>query len=451
MRHFLANTIESLARFVRGKAPPPALGGRQWSAGTIDAYRRQRAPTPVELLQELKNTAWTCASINASVCAGFAPKLYVTTKRSDAQPKCPTKALRAKDEEKLRSLPHLASYTGKALSIEEVTDHPLLTLLRHVNPAHNAFDLWELTQLYLETNGSAYWLLDFHTALGIPQAIWTLPAQNVCPKRERGSRQLFDYYEYRSAEGVQRFTPEQIIHFRFPDPRHPYASGLSPLRACYEQVALTSEYVAMKRAIYDNAGLPSVVISPEEVIGEDERARLENEWNTKFRRGGNGRALVAESGMSVDIIQSSLGDLAALAEAQATKEDIANAFHVPLAYLTKDTNMANIQASAYQHMTLAVRPRLQRRDEKINEQLMPLYDPSGRLFVASEDPVPESQDAILKQQEIDLKMGVKAINEVRQEPGLPPVEWGNVPWLPLNWKPTDHHVSEQSINVTDGD
>jgi hypothetical protein len=28
----------------------------------------------------------------------------------------------------------------------------------------------------------------------------------------------------------------------------------------------------------------------------------------------------------------------------------------------------------------------QRRDEKLNEQMIPIYDPSRRLFLASEDP-----------------------------------------------------------------
>ncbi len=39
-------------------------------------------------------------------------------------------------------------------------------------------------------------------------------------------------------------------------------------------------------------------------------------------------------------------------------------------------------------MTKAIGPRLQLRDEKLNEQLIPFYDPTRRLFLASEDPSP---------------------------------------------------------------
>jgi hypothetical protein len=88
-------------------------------------------------------------------------------------------------------------------------------------------------------------------------------------------------------------------------------------------------------------------------------------------------------------------------------------------------------------MAKAIFPRLQRRDEKLNEQLLPLYDPSGRLFVASEDPVPYNQEIAWRQQELDLKYGILTINEVRQDRGLAPVPWGATPWLPVNWAPSD--------------
>src|SRR5205807_7606067 len=132
------------------------------------------------------------------------------------------------------------------------------------------------------------------------------------------------------------------------------------------------------------------------------------------RRGGAGRVVVAESGLRVQLLNQSLGDLAALADMKVTKEDIANAFGIPLAFLTSETNLANLQAAEHQHLAKAVRPRLCRRDEKINEQLIPLYDPTGRLFVASEDAVPLNAKQTLTQTQDDLRYGVVSINEVGQ-------------------------------------
>lgn len=415
--------LERLSRWWRRKSAPsylPAASGERF----VDAYRRVHAPTPGELLGELKNTAWTCASINAAVCASFAPRLYVTTAPGQPKPRCVTRALDPGVQRKLLDKAGQAA----TMAVEEVVEHPLLTLLRQVNPVHNGFDLWELSQLYLEVHGSAYWLLDLDPLLQAPARIWILPSHLVTPRREPASANLVDYYEYRG-RSVERFPPERVLHFRFPDPRDPYLSGLSPLRACFEQVALTSEYAAMKRAIYDNAGLPSAIIAPDEQLAATERQRLEQEWQAKFQHGGQGSALVADTKLRVTVLSRSMGDLAALADMKATKEDIANAFHVPLPFLSGDTNLANMQAADHLHKTLAIVPRLRRRDEKLNEQLVPRFDPSGRLFLASDDPTPANRDFDLRQEQADVKSGVRTINEIRAARGLAPLPWGDKPPL----------------------
>jgi HK97 family phage portal protein len=302
---------------------------------------------------------------------------------------------------------------------------------------HTPNDLWELTTLYQEVHGCAYWYLD-RGPLGVPEAIWVLPAQNVTPRRQPDSPNLVDYYLYRAGAREQRFAPDDVIHFRYPDPRDPYTGGLSPLRACYEQVCLTSDFAAFKQAKFENHAIPDAIISPEDVLGEEERDRLEGQWNARFRRGGTGKVVVAENALRVQLLAHSMGDLAALADLRAAKEDIANAFHIPLSFLTSETNLANLQAAEHQHMAKAITPRLQRRDEKLNEQLIPLYDPTRRLFLASEDPIPVNRELTAKERELNLKYGVVTINEVRGEQGLPPVPWGDVPWLPLAWARTDY-------------
>ncbi len=209
-----------------------------------------------------------------------------------------------------------------------------------------------------------------------------------------------------------------------------------------KRAAGSSDYTAFKKAKLENRAIPDSIISPDNALGEEERDRLEAQWNSKFRQGGAGKVVVAETGLKVQVLNQSLGDLAALADMKVTKEDISNAFHVPLAFLTSETNLANLQAAEHQHMAKAIAPRLRRRDQKLNEQLVPLYDSSGRLFVMSDDPVPLNADQDLRQTQADLKYGVVTINEVREERGLPPVPWGNTPWLPLQWAPSDFERRE---------
>lgn len=433
MRSLLHRLVSWL---VRKTAPAVVRNAMPDRPAFIDSYRRVRTPTAHDLLAELKNAAYTCASLNAAVCATYPPRLYVSTHPGEPEPRCLSRALSTFEERRLLERPGLGMRLKGTEQVREVLDHPLLTLLRAVNSQHSAHDLWELTTLYQEVHGSAYWHLTFDD-LGVPNAIWILPSQNVRAVREQDSPQLVDYYEVQTRPGTARLAPEAVIHFRYPNPREPYGPGLSPLRAAYEHVIMSSEFLAYKRSVWSNNALPSVIISPDEIISEEERDRLEEAWFEKFAHGGNGRVLVAESSMSVNPVNASLGDLAALAEAGATKEEISNAFGVPLSYLTTQTNLANLQAAELQHASLAIWPRLCRRDEKLNEQLIPLYDPSGRLFMASDDPTPRNQEYQLQQAQLDLRWGVRSINEVRAERGLPPVEWGDKPWLPVALAPTD--------------
>src|SRR5262249_28847232 len=177
----------------------------------------------------------------------------------------------------------------------------------------------------------------------------------------------------------------------------------------------------------------------------EERDRIELQWNQKFRRGGSGKVVVGESALKVDVLNQAMGDLAQLAEIRATFEDICNAFGVPIAFMTTNVNMANLQAAERQHMRNAVHPRLRRRDEKCNEQLLPWYDPTGRLFLASEDPTPVDAEASALQQRVDMQYGIVTINEERGERGLPPVPWGDAPWLPMSWAPATQERGVERI------
>jgi HK97 family phage portal protein len=427
----------ALASWIMPKAMPRALAGGQWfGTNYTDLYKRNREPTANELMAELKGTAWTCASLNASVCANYYPRLFVTTQTGQSAARAPVKALDRRTEEWLRSRKDLPARWTKAAKLQEVTQHVLLDLFQTPNPFLSQFDLWELTTLYQEVVGNAYWQLEMGP-LGVPVHIWVMPAQNMSPGRDDDSPNVIDWYTYQTGKSKQYFKPEEILHFRYPDPRNPYAGGLSPLRASIESVNLTSHYNARRSAIFEQTAVPDAIVTPAEVIGDDERERLEMMWNQRFRRGGAGRALVTESPMKVQLLRQSMGDLALLAEQGATKEDVANAFHVPMSYLTRETNMANIQAAHQQHMMTAISPRLSRRDERVNNQLVPLFDPTGRLFCASEDPVPVNLENQLQRMDLSLKYGVVTINEVRQEQGMDPVPWGEVPWLPLIWERTD--------------
>src|SRR5262245_28392198 len=204
IRDTLASMLTRLAGWL---APPRPSSSSGWPMPG-----RTRPPSSADLLAELKATAWTCAGLNASACASFPPRLFVTTAPGQAVPRCLTRSLPPHEERRLRASLRLDSPSR----IEEVHDHPLLDLLRQVNPVHNGFDLWELLTLSLEVHGCAYWLLEVGP-LGVPERIWPLPSHQVTPAREPDSGDLHAYV-YRAGGHEERLPPERVLAFRYPDP-----------------------------------------------------------------------------------------------------------------------------------------------------------------------------------------------------------------------------------------
>ncbi|MFM7150867.1 MAG: phage portal protein, partial [Gemmataceae bacterium] len=276
---FLARTLTRLSAWLRPaplpSSPPTFLppGERGRHAGSLD------------LLADLKGTAWTCASLNAAVCASYPPRLYVRTSSGQPAARCSTRSLSPAQQQVLTASQRSVGRRVAGERIEEVTDHPLLDLLAQVNPGMNAFDLWELTTLFQEIHGVAYWYVE-RDLLGVPRAIWPLPAHQVVPWRRADSSELVDGYIYRAGGQERRFAAADIIVFRYPDARDPYLGGLSPLRACFEQARLASEFAAFRQARFSNHAIPDALICPDQVMGEEERDRLERRWNDRLRRGG---------------------------------------------------------------------------------------------------------------------------------------------------------------------
>jgi hypothetical protein len=61
-----------------------------------------------------------------------------------------------------------------------------------------------------------------------------------------------------------------------------------------------------------------------------------------------------------------------------------------------------------------------------------LPESGRRLFLASKDPSPVDPEATWQTMKINMQYGVVTINEARDAQGLPPVPWGDKPWLPDN-------------------
>ena len=108
------------------------LSSQPLGAAFTDVFRKDRAPTPRELIQQLVGTAYACATLNSDLVASTNLRLYVATRPGDPQPKgylrpipIPRKTLT-----RLSSDPMSAGHLAGQVAVHEVTHHPLLSLLK---------------------------------------------------------------------------------------------------------------------------------------------------------------------------------------------------------------------------------------------------------------------------------------------------------------------------------
>ena len=407
---------------------------REEGSSSIDIWGVERAPGKGDLVDSYKGTAYACANLCAQGVAATPLRLYVTTGKGQTNPKVPTRGVSRKDKARLAATPVCGKQVVAAANVEEVLAHPILDLLDTVNAELDGFTLLEITDLYLEVVGSAYWYLP-RDPLGRVEAIWILQSQYVNPKRNDAGRIVA--YEYGSQDSKAAYSVDTVLPFYFPNLSNPYAEGWSPLRAAYESVMLEEKNRAQAAALLENNARPDLLVSAKGEgggLGDHEADRLERRFRRKFHRGSQGGIAVISDEVDITPISFPPKDVQAMLLHGMTKEDIANAYGVPMSLLaTKDVNRANAEAGHYQLAKNAILPRCRRLEQRLSQRFCPLFD--ERLFLAFDDPVPEDNAFALQRRQVSMQTGTLTINEARAEDGREPVDGGDDTLIPMSMIP----------------
>lgn len=395
----------------------------------IDYYGNTPSPGPYSLEKQYKNIAYACSNINANAVALKKYKLYVKTDKTQSATLLKTAALNKKEEQKIKEKFNVK----QATQLEEVVEHPLLDLFNKPmgdSALLNRFKLFNLTQLYLEITGVAYWWIINHPILDIPARIWLFPSHQLRPVSEVGSRKTIDYYEYTGSDDEfrnKKFSTEEIVPFLMPNLFDPYLEGTSPGFASFSQSLILDKLMSMSTKFLDNQARPDIVVTPKEGIGVDMAERWERGLNLKFKQGRNGGYYVLDEPANIDILNFKPNDYARLDLQKNGKESICNIFGVPLALVDSAAiSEKTLEAALKQHAMHTVSPRLESNACMISTFVLSKYDKTGRLVLGYEDPVPENRQEKLQEHAQLVMNGIETPNEARKEYNLPPHPEGDI-------------------------
>lgn len=414
-------------------------------SGYADTFRRDRAPTQPELLSNLVGTAYRCADLNSNLLANQRLRLYVTNQKGKEKAKFVSAAERLGRKvtapvprDRIKKLKrHGSGAVGKSAlldaveqgdgAVEEVTSHPILDLLRNpekqlVDAGLSAWDHRWVTQIFLESIGRAYWLITDRDKWGQPTQLLMLRAQMVRETMDTTGKTYILKYGY----GTQNYSPADVIRFAMPDPSNPHLGFLSPMRAAIEKVRLARGDDAFTNALLQNGGYPIAMWSPTGTdegggIGSVEARRMRSTFRTAFSMANAGQVFVAEHPGTLQSLAFKPTEIISQERHDQLVGEIADCFGVPRTKIFRDTSAKTSgEGGDIDHARDAGLSRCSRYEETLNKQLVPLFDDTGRMFLAFDSPVPDDKEYDLKEFQAAMVAGVITIDQGLASLGMDP-------------------------------
>ena len=197
---------------------------------------------------------------------------------------------------KSASLPRMVVYTDTHHDADVIFDHPALEVMEKPNPVWTAFQMWSATVVALKINGNAYWervrdrrgqVVEYWPLR--PDRVWIIPG---------GDDEYIHAYEYHMGDRTYTLKPEDVIHFKNPNPLNDYY-GLSPLAILAERIDIDVWCREFTAAFFRNAGVPSGLLNIQRSVEPNEREILRQRWKQQYGGpDGWGNLLVIDNGQA---------------------------------------------------------------------------------------------------------------------------------------------------------
>lgn len=387
------------------------------------------------MLKAYRGWTYICCSLNAQTLSAVPLRLYIAKRNRGSKLNVPSRRVKRVAATEITKRAHLQRWARKsdAESLEEITEHPFLSLMDKANGQENEFDLMHRVVMYLSLTGRAFWWIKTDN-LDIPNELWTVKPTKIVPLAGKSATSLITGYKYTIGTEEKKLRKEEVVYFLQPNPRS-LIFGWGNVAGGSDSIDIEQLMATYEKSLFRNQARPDTAYLADESVGLEEGKRLDKRIKQMFR-GANkaGRHILLGGIKEVKAIGYAPKDLAFLQGHKIIREKICAAFHVPMSMVsTENVNRANAEEGRRVHRENAIRPLCFLIEQKINEQLMPLF--ADNVFCAFDDPVPE--DLLVKREDraVNLKMGYTTINEERESDGLEPVEWGDVPIMPIEMVP----------------
>jgi len=330
----------------------------------------------------------------------------------------------------------LKLYEQKSTGVEEIQKHELLDVLNRANDFMTYYDMIELTTMFLELTGEAYWWkVRDERGKVIELFPWFLPSgMTIIPGKDK----FISGYVYRVPETGQEipFDSEDIIYFRFPSPTNRFR-GMSPVKASAMDVETERNARWWNLKFFKNSARPYGALKTEHKLDQETYDRLKMQWEAQHQGGNNAyKVAILEQGLDFAEIAMSHTDMDFINQRTFSRDSILSMFGVPKSVLgiVEDVNRANAEVSKEVFLTETIEPLMRKIVGSINEQLV-TSEFQDNYFLDFDDLTSEDQETVLARYKAGIADGWLSRNEVRLSEGLSTVEGADILTMPLNQVP----------------
>jgi HK97 family phage portal protein len=386
---------------------------------------------------------FAAANLNAVAVASQPLRLYVKNRSAGTKvwrTRAASRRAKAYLGGSLEQLPSRYAMTKAAEygdDYEVVEDsHPILTLLSKVNPYQNGFDATVLRVLFGELTGNAYVHPVLDPRLKIPVELWTMPSQYVEIMPGQKGEEFIKGYRYGATEEQKRenfYAPDEVIHFRRPNPSDLYY-GMGKVEAAWGATIANEALHEMDTAFFANKARPDYLLVVKSNAHPDELERLEVSIDEKLRGSKRtGRFLTTTADIDLKPLSFPPKDLTGR---EQIVEEIAAVFGVPVSMLkANDPNLASATVGFASWKQTTILPLLRMDEETLNQNLLPLFGIEEDAFLAYDNPVSEDERFAFEKLRSMVAGGIMTANEARMREGLEAVEDPMADALLVNGQP----------------
>ena len=336
--------------------------------------------------------------------------------------------------------------------------HPAVALLRNVNPFWTWSRLARMDELSRSLWGETYWAIE-PGPRGVPAEIWWLKPTRVAPI-VHPTRYLSGFAYQPAAGGPPlMFEPTEIVWQRYPNPLDEF-SAMSPLAAARLAADTGSAMMQSNQQLFKRGLQLGGVVVPDTnrvTFSAEQADDLQRQLEKRFTGSEKAhRWAVLRYEAQFRPMSITPKDAEFTAGLNMTLRDVCNAYGIPSPMLNdmEHATLANAREFERFLWSNALVPDLGLMADELAEQYLPRFArtpgaPDHVEFDFSKVPaLQESATEAWTREYQALEVGAMTINEWRANHGMPPVEWGEVWWAPVNKSPVDGSGSRPQGDTT---